>query len=57
MSLQHCSDEAPVNAKVAVHVKVRNSTRFLKKMKKVEILVYELLQISSNQIMNASLQN
>ena len=31
MSLEQCSDETPVNAKVAVHVKVRNSTTFLKK--------------------------
>ena len=30
MSLEHCSDKTPVNAKV-VHVKVRNSTTFLKK--------------------------
>ena len=29
MSLEHCSDETPVNAKVAVHVKVRNSATFL----------------------------
>ena len=46
----------PVNAKVIVHVKVRNSTTFLKKMKNVAILVYPLHQIPSNQIMNASLQ-
>ena len=31
MSLEHCSDDTPVNAKVVVHVKVRNSTTFLKK--------------------------
>ena len=31
MSLEHCSDKTPVNAKVVVHVKVRNSTKFLKK--------------------------
>ena len=30
MSLEHFSDETPVNAMVAVHVKVRNSTTFLK---------------------------
>ena len=48
MSLEHCSDAIPVNTKVAVHVKVRNSTTFLKKMKNVAILVYPLLQIPSN---------
>ena len=31
MSLEHCSDKTPVNAKVVVHVKVRNSITFLKK--------------------------
>ena len=31
MSLEHCSDATPVNVKVAVHVKVRNSTKFLNK--------------------------
>ena len=33
MSLEHCLDDTPVNAKVVVHVKVRNSTTFLKKNK------------------------
>ena len=31
MSLEHCSDTTPMNRKVAVHVKVWNSTKFLKK--------------------------
>ena len=31
MSLDHCPNETAVNAKVAVHVKVQNSTTFLKK--------------------------
>ena len=51
-----CSGAIPVNARVAIHVKVQNST-FLKKMKNVAILVYPLLQIPSNQMMIASLQD
>ena len=31
MSLEYCSDATTVNAKVAVHVKVQNSTKILKK--------------------------
>ena len=31
MSLDHCSDGTPVNAKIVVHVKVWNSTTLLKK--------------------------
>ena len=57
MSLEHCSDKTPVNAKVVVHVKVRKLTTTLKKMKNTAILLYPLIQILSNQIMNASLQN
>ena len=57
MSLERCSDKTLVNVKVVIHVKVRDSTTFLKKMKNVAILVYPLLQIPSNQVMNASLQN
>ena len=55
MPLKHCSDATPVTAKVAVNVKVRISTTFLKKMKNVAILVYPLLQIPSIQMI-ASLQ-
>ena len=51
-----CSGAIPVNARVAIHVKVQNSI-FLKKMKNVAILVYPLLQIPSNQMMIASLQD
>ena len=57
MSLEHCSDATTVNAKVAVHVKVQNSTKILKKMENVPLLVYPLRQIPSNQIMSVSLQN
>ena len=46
-----------MDAKEAVYVKVPNSTTFLKKIKNVAILVYPLLQILSNQMMLASLQN
>ena len=57
MSLEHCSDATLVNVKVAASVKARNSTKFLKKVNNVAILVYPLLQIPSNQIIIASLQN
>ena len=38
-------------------MKVRNSTKVMKQMKNVAILIYPLLQMPSNQIMIASLQN
>ena len=57
MLLEHYSDATPVNAKVAVHVKVQNSAKFLKKNEEHRILVYQLLQIPSTQIIIASLQN
>ena len=49
MPSEHSSDATRVNAEVAVHVKVRNVKKFLKKKKKkkktkeVAILVYPLL--------------
>ena len=36
MPSEHCSDATLVNAEVAVHVKVRNVTKFLKKKKNEE---------------------
>ena len=57
MSLEHWSKATPVNPKIAVHVKVQNSTKFLKKMKNVAILVYPLLEMPSNQTIIISLQN
>ena len=52
MLLEHCSDETLLNVRVAVHVKVQNLATFLKKFKNVAILVYPLLQIPFNQILN-----
>ena len=52
MSLEHCLDATPMNPKVAVHVKVQNSAKFLKKMKNVRIFVYPLLQVPSSPVSN-----
>ena len=56
MSLEHCSDETPVNSKVAVHVKVLNLTTLLKNNEELRDTCISTTSNPSNQIMNASLQ-
>ena len=56
MSLEHCSDETPVNSKVAVHVKVLNLTTLLKNNEELRDICISTTSNPSNQIMNASLQ-
>ena len=50
MPSEHCSDATLVNAEVAVHVKVRNVTKFLKKKKKNEESCDTCIPITPNPI-------
>ena len=50
MSLEHCSDETPVNSKVAVHVKVLNLTTLLKNNEELRDTCISTTSNPSNQI-------